>query len=81
LLETSFPTIPPTKPSTKVNNTPSVRRDDFFDALWAGGAGGGGSGELNSFSSGDGVIQLVMTLFYRRITVASHQKHAFFTNS
>jgi len=53
----------------------------LFDAVWAGGAGGGGSGELNSFSSGDGVIQLVMTLFYRKIAVVSHQKHAFFTNS
>jgi hypothetical protein len=69
------------KPTTKVSNTPSVRRGDLLDALRAAGAGGGGSGELNSFSSGDGVIQLVMTLFYRRITVVSHQKHAFFTNS
>jgi hypothetical protein len=81
LFETSFPTSPPIKPIAKVNSNPSERCDDLLDALGVAGTGGGGSGEPNSFSSGDGVIQLVMTLFYRRITVVGHKKHAFFTNS
>jgi hypothetical protein len=68
-------------PIAKVTSNPSERFVDLLDALWVPGTGGGGKGDPNSFSSGDGVIQLVMTLFYRRITFVGHQKHAFFTNS
>jgi hypothetical protein len=81
LLEACVPTRPPINPTTNVSNTPSARRRGLPAAVCDAGTGGGGNGEPNSLSSGDGVIQLVMALFYRRIATTSQQMHAFFTNS